>query len=73
MYGLSNRENIFDLDRTLKVKDQGQTLKNGGKLFFQSTMDIHIQNPHKNSGWSLAGCIVSKTVRDREKVSMEVR
>ena len=24
---------------------------------FQSTIDIHIQNPHKNSGWYLAGCI----------------
>ena len=61
MYGLSNGENISDLRWPLKVKGQGQTPKNWGTLLFQSTIDIHtqlhIQNPHENSGWSLAGCI----------------
>ena len=28
MYGLSNGENIFDPGWPLKVKDQGQTIKN---------------------------------------------
>ena len=47
MYGLSNSENIFDLRWPLKVKGQGQTPKNWGTLLFQSTIDIHIQYPHK--------------------------
>ena len=48
MYGLSNSENIFDLRWPLKVKGHGQTSKkNLGTLLFQSTIDIHIQNPHK--------------------------
>ena len=55
MYGLSEYgENIFDLRWPLKVKGKGQTPKNWGTLLFQSTIDVHIQNPHKNSGWSLA-------------------
>ena len=48
MYGLSNGENIFDFWWPLKVKGQGQSLKN-----FKSN--------------------ISKTVRDREKMSIEVR
>ena len=57
MYGFSNGENIFDLRWPLKAKGQGQTPKNWETLLFQSTIDIHIQNPHKSNGWSLAGCI----------------
>ena len=48
MYGLSNDVNIFDLGWPLKIKDQGQTLKN-----MRSNISI--------------------TVRDKEKVSIEVK
>ena len=44
--------------------EEGQ--KNKGTLLFQSTVDIHIQNQTLKS-------YISKTVRDREKVSMKVR
>ena len=48
MYGLSNKENIFDLRCPLRVKGQGRNL---------TTLKSNI----------------SKTVHDREKVSMGVR
>ena len=57
MYGLSNGENILDFRWPSKVEGQGRTPQKIQEHSFQSTIDIHIQNPHKNSGWSLAGCI----------------
>ena len=60
MYGLSNSENIFDLRRPLKVKGQGQTpQKYLGTLLFQSTIDIHIQNPHKKVGGPLLAAMAA--------------
>ena len=34
-----------------------QTSQKIEALLFQSKIDIHIHNPHKNSGRTLAGCI----------------
>ena len=60
MYGLSNSENIFDLRWPLKVKGQDQTpQKNLGTLLFQSTIDIHIQNPHKKVGDPLLAALAA--------------
>ena len=47
-------DNIFDLRWPLKVKGQGHPQK---EHLFQTTRDMHTQNLHKNSEWSLAGCI----------------
>ena len=44
MYGLSNGKHL-------------KKTQNGGTLLFQSKINIHIHNPHKNSGRTLAGCI----------------
>ena len=58
MYGLSNGEHIFDLTWPLKVKSQGQTpqkLRNTSIPIYNRY--THSNNLHKNSGWSLAGCI----------------
>ena len=72
MYGLSNGGNIFDLRWLLKVKVKPwklwsrisqkryeiESVNRSSNTFIPVyNRYIHIQNPHKNSGWSLAGCI----------------
>ena len=51
MYGLSNGENIFDF--------RSNPPKKWGTILFQSTIYIHIHNPHKIVGGPLLAALAA--------------
>ena len=72
MYGLSNSEHMFDLRWPLNVNGQGQPpTKKLGTLLFQSTIDIHIQNPHKKVGGPLLAALQTITFKLWDKAQFK--